>query len=250
VSTTSSIQTTPVEADAGMLAPVPSGAAGWGVVASAILGWASFGLLPALAWPQKFCDIAERESDRLRAPVRWATGINNSKKTIDALNEARARTRPRVFLTVLSYALVFYVSVAMFMEFRHQPFSLDRLMPYTYGYRSYERDRGVFDEGIDFQHMNQPQALHALWCITLSIAYGAQWLQVRLHRKALGRFVKIFNRTVEPRGFLPVQMRTSGGFRPLTVAGAIVFGALGAWWGIPMLLAASAQSRYTLLTPR
>jgi hypothetical protein len=47
-----------------------------------------------------------------------------------------------------------------------------------------------------------------------------------------------------------VQMRDSGGYRPLTVVGAIVFGAVGAWWGIPMLLAASAQSRYTLLTRR
>jgi hypothetical protein len=256
VSTTVSFNTTPLEADAEALAPIPAGATGWGIVASAILGAMSFGILPALAWPQKFCDIADRESDRLRAAVKFAAGLDSSKRTLDLLNMARARTRARYFLSILSYAMVVYVSIAMFMQFRREPFTIDRLMPSTFGYRDYEADHPQDDEDFYPQRYIYPQRhdrteeLHMLWCVALSVAYGAQWLQVRLHRKAVRRFVKVFNGVVEPRGILPVQMRDSGGYRPLTVVGAIVFGAVGAWWGIPMLLAASAQSRYTLLTRR
>jgi len=250
VSTTSSLNATPVELDGDAQPPIPSGSTAWSVAASAMIGGFTFGILPALAWPQKFCDIAERESDRLRAPIRWASGIDNTKKTIDALNEARSRTRPRVFLSVLCYALVFYIVAAIWMEFRRQPFSLDRLIEYTYGYAKYARHVAWISGDAYGSPFDPTHGIHTLWCLTLSLAYGAQWLQVRLHRRSVGRFVKLFNRIVEPRGIQPVQMRESGGFRPLTVVGAVVFGALGAWWGIPMLLAASAQSRYTLLTRR
>ncbi len=249
MSTTVSFDATPVEAAADMHGPIPPGATGWGVVAAAILGAMSFGILPALAWPQKFCDIAERESERLRAAVKFAAGLDNSKRTLDSLNWFLAKTRPRYFLSILSYAMVAYVSIAMFMQFHRQPFLLERLMPSTFGYRDYEEHRWDGEEVAPEQY-DRTEQLHLLWCVTLGVAYGAQWLQVRLHRKAVRRFVKVFNGVVEPRGILPVQMRDSGGYRPLTVVGAIVFGVVGAWWGIPMLLAASAQNRYTLLTRR
>jgi hypothetical protein len=135
------------------------------------------------------------------------------------------------------------------MEFVGRQFTPDRLMEYTYRFPRQIMRYGWQDPFWMASHAHT-QMVHQLWVGSLLAAYILQLIHVRWYRNGVRRFVREFNQITANRGILPVRMRTGAPLGALTVIGSVAFGMVGAWWGIPMLLAASVQSRYTMLTRR
>lgn len=253
MSTTATFNSAPTAVDSPESQTANAGSIGWGVIKTSIIGAVSFGIAPALGWPGKLRETIESEAERLRAAADWATGVDHSPNAAAARRTA-ASAGANGFLAIVPALLAVFTLIALGMQFIPGQFSVDGLMEHTYRFgqcamdHQYAMDKQSEFSGADaYQHT---RAVYILWCTALSFAYAAQWVQLNLHRSAVRQFVKQFNRAVESHGILPVRMREPGGFRPLLIVGAIMFAQSGAWWGIPMLLAASAQSRYTLVTSR
>jgi len=227
----------------------PAGSLAWGPFASGIVGVLSFGILPAFVWAGKFFTIAEQDCARLAAAAQWATRLDDSPRTRQSLQNALDRVRPSRFLAMLPKLFAAFATSLLAMEFVTHPVTLDQFLQYTYLFQRHVV-RFIWGGPLSFGSYSHAQMVHQLWCGSLLAAYGVQFLHVRLYRSGVRRFVKEFNRIAEKRAILLVRMRTATSIGPAAVLGSIAFGMYGAWWGIPMMLAASAQSRYTLVTSR
>jgi hypothetical protein len=210
----------------------------------------TFGILPAFLWAGKFFTIAEQDCARLAAAAEWATRLDDSPRIRQSLQNALDRVRPSRFLAMLPKLFAAFATSLLGMEFVGRQFTPDRLLDYTYSFPTLQVRFGGHDDPQWLRWLDHAQMVHQLWWGSLLVAYILQWVHVRWYRNGVRRFVGEFNRITGKRGVLPVRMRTGAAIGPAAVLGSIAFGMYGAWWAIPMLLAASAQSRYTLVTSR
>jgi hypothetical protein len=248
VSTSAPYQSVPLQTGAVPSVVTAPGSLAWGPFVSGVIGAITFGILPAFLWAGKFFSFAEQEFSRFSAAADAALAIDDTPQSRRSLQKALDGVRPSRFLAMLPKLFAAFATSLLFMEFVNRRFTLDRLVQYTYGVRELIPYpwQGPFWVGR-FPHTAM---VYQLWVFSLLAAYILQFVHVRLYRNGVRRFVSEFNRIAEKRGLLPVRMRTGAPFGATTVLGSVLFGMSGAWWGIPMLLAASAQSRYTMMSSR
>lgn len=236
-----------------------AGSAGWGVIFTALVAALTFGILPALVWPERFRRLAAAEAERMHKLLAWARGWGATQVQLAALEAAGRRIDASAFFTIIPVAIAAFVAVTLGMEARQAALPWDRLVDLTYRFHDFSRQLmwmqsnapSPSDAFAASQQLSRAASLHTLWCGALSIAYLAHWAQVGLHRASMRRFVGYLNKTIESRGMMPVRLREGASIMwPLAIVAAVVLVGYGAWWGIPMLLAGTAQRRYILTTSR
>lgn len=192
----------------------------------------TMGIWPLLMMPRKLRTFAARERDQLLHLAEWMRLQFGS----DA-GELDPRT-PGIdgtiyLLRLVSWgaamaglgALIWYISGGL---------QVDDLVRATYGYfrtrwHPYRLDETVF----------------AWWTGSLSIGYAAHWLAIQLHQSRIRRFVESFNRVAQKQGIKLVGMPPDVlGLRPMWLIAGLIFLSGGVLWGVPLMLAGAAQSRY------
>jgi hypothetical protein len=235
----------PPPADAAEPVVEPPGSLAWGPIVAGIVGAMTFGILPAFLWAGKFFSIAEEGCARLEAVAEWATRLDDSPRARQSFQHALDRVRPSRFLAVLPKLFAAFALSLLAIDFFSQSVPQQQFFLVSTDPR-----QSIWNGSASISSNGHSQMVHQLWVGSLLAAYILQWVHVRWYRNGVRNYVREFNRIMEKHGVLPVRMRTGAPFGALTVLGAIAFGMCGAWWGIPMMLAASAQSRYTLVTSR
>lgn len=206
-----------------------------GVLTTLALAIPSFGLLPALLWPDSFRRYVNAERAQLRA-IATSVARQLSHPDVPALMKDIDRMRVRRWLLVLTYVSaiavigVFVASLYEALHFR------EALFGSTYLLRAF---------GGDITTDDTRRTLFMGWVGCLGLAYGLQWLQVQLHAQDLRRLLEKYSTVVMDGGGAPVFMETLGaGFRPLWMLGAAAMLLVAAPWGVLMMLAGAVQRRY------
>lgn len=216
----------------------------WGIVRTSLLGVASFGILPLLIWPGRFREFAAEEARHFRAIAEWARERGREPAAIGPLRASADGVQIRPLLWLLPILLALFVAGVYLLDFNLTSYSWDRLLDTTY-----RRDHVAYVR----YWLHQPwsdwpmeQRLHFVWSAGLSAAFICHWAQVRLHASDVGRFITRFNAMAKAQSLRPIPSPRVGigVINPLLIVAAIVFLHYGVWWGIPMLLAATAQRRY------
>jgi hypothetical protein len=237
----------------------PAGSARWGVIFTTIVAGLTFGILPALVWPERFRKLAAAEAERMHDVISWARAWGAPPAQISTLQTAGRRIEASTILSVVPIALAAFVAVTLLVQGYGSGTTWDHLADLTYRFHDYSRQfiqherqgwsSPTLDGSNPLEQLSRAVSLHALWCVLLSVAYLAHWAQVGAHRANVRRFVRALNTTMETRGMMPIRLREgTATFWPLAVVAAFLLVQWGAWWGIPMLLAGAAQRRYILTT--
>lgn len=232
----------------------PAGSAGWGIIFTTIVAGLTFGILPALVWPERFRKLAAAEAERMHDVIAWARAWGAPPVQLNALQTAGRRVEASTILSVVPIALAAFVAVTIGMEVRNSATLWDHLDDLTYQFHGYARHLLWLETQGDQTAaglLSRAISLHTLWSLALPVAYLAHWAQVGVHRANVRRFVRVLNTTMETRGLMPIRLREgTATFWPLAIVAAFLLVQWGAWWGIPMLLAGAAQRRYILTTSR
>ena len=206
----------------------------WGVVATFVLGVASFGVLPLLRWTQHFHKFARLERQQLWHLAEWIrlqTGHPEAATLPDETTKIRWRGVIATTAIVWVVALVCVFGAESFVRGTGGTSPVQSLISWTYGHR--------FATG-----KTRPD-LFAVWTLCLFAAYAFHWLHVQLHAADVRRFVEKFNRVAEWEGVAPLTPPRVGiGLQPLWLIGAAGLIAAGAVWGLPLMLAGAVQRRY------
>jgi hypothetical protein len=199
------------------------------------LGLITFGFWPLFRLRKQFRDYLLFEKQQLWHAAEWIRTRRGSEPA-SALTEyaKQVRYRDRWILATLAglcaAAVVIVVAVSMPMDW-----SWAALMERTYRFRQLT------------MHARTPELVMAFvaWNAGLALAYGLQWLRVRLHVRDVAQYVREFNAVAAREGVPAIEPpEFDSGLRTGWVVVAIVLALLGALWGIPMALAGAAQRRY------
>jgi hypothetical protein len=247
VSTSATFQSVPLAQVAAPTGQTSPGSLAWRPFFAGIVGLLSFGLIPAIVWPGRFFTLAEAEFARLSAIADWAAAVDGSGRFRQSLQTTLKRVRPSRFHERLPRFFAAFATGLLGVGIVAHHLTPDRLLDCTYWFHGGRYFGPVF--ALRWSNAEPfPAVAHRFWVLSLLAAYILQLIGVRRHQNGVRRFVRTFNRVAQGHGVLPIRVRMGTPVSPVTVFGSIAFGMCGAWWGIPMLLAASAQSRYTLVT--
>jgi hypothetical protein len=209
----------------------------WSFFQTLIGGICTFGLLPILDWQKRFRDYVTLEQQQLWHLAEWLRLQSKDPQVVKLRQDAdNAQFRPDLrLLASLSVAFVAVILFTRLQDFRHHWWPA--LRDVTYGYRNRFQHWHYLDPVLAYK-------LFLTWTIGLSAAYAFHWLQVQLHAAAVARFIARFNKIALTEGLTPITAEMPGiGVRPVWLGGALIMLALGAIWGVPMMLAAGAQRR-------
>ena len=205
----------------------------WGVVPTLFLSVVSFGVLPLLRWTQNLRRYVLLERQQLWHLAEWLRlqTAHPDAQTLPVEAE-KIRWRSALAGTALAWvgALAFVFAAELFVRGAY-PSPLRSVISWTYGIR-YEAGKTRADQ-------------FGIWTLCLSIAYALHWLQVQLHAGDVRRFLEKFNRVLEWEGVEPLSRPRGGiGLQPLWIIAAAGLCAVGAYWGVPLMLAGAVQRRY------
>jgi hypothetical protein len=193
----------------------------------------TFGIAPLIQLPRKLRNFAGRERDQLWHLAQWMRlQIGHDADSLDPRTPGPDRAIYLLRLVSWAGALVALGSIVWYMTYGRDLEDMGRA---TYGYFS---ARSSHTWPLDEQ-------LFGIWMPALCIGYVAQWLAVQVHQVRVRRFIAQFNRVAESYHIRPIVPPPDAlGLRPLWLAGAFGFMCIGMLWGIPLMLAGGAQSRY------
>ena len=105
----------------------------------------------------------------------------------------------------------------------------------TYGYfTSHYHPNGTRDE-----------MLFTIWMPSLCLGYAREWAAVQVHQARVRNFLTRLNAIASQHGLKRIASPPEVlGLRPLWLAGAFGFMCYGVIWGVPLMLAGRAQTRY------
>jgi len=210
----------------------------WSSARTFVLGLVSFGLWPLLSWTASLRDYIRLEQQQLWHLAEWMrlqTGHPDAPKLRDAANAVR--WRGGLATCALLWAAL---PLLIILPHLHDVGWGQWVMDGTYGFRRTHAEGTAGEEAV---------VLFGLWTLGLSLAYAFHWMQVQFHAADVRRFVDRFNTIAAWEGVAPLTPRPIGiGVGVGSVLGGFVMFAAGAAWGVPMLLAGTAQRRYIGLT--
>jgi hypothetical protein len=208
---------------------------GWGLVPTMLIGAASFGTLPLLAWPIRLRDLFAGEAARLmeisRVAVADPTAPNRS-----ALVRAARQTGPFWLFWVLPVlAASFLITGAAMFLLSGGHAAFDHLVRLTYR----AGQTAAWDDPL-----TTVQSVFGVWSAVLIGGYLLLFLHVQIHFSAVRRFLVRFNGILAISGIETIRLpRRSIVPGLIWLAGGVAMTAFGAWWAIPMVLAGSIQRR-------
>jgi hypothetical protein len=196
-----------------------------------LFAFVSFGIIPLIQMPRKFRSFAARERDQLFHLASWMRLQFGSDA--DSL-DPRTASLDRFFygLRLLSWAgalsafgvVIWYLSTGRDLE------DLGRA---TYGFFGLHHHRWA------------EQVLFSIWMISLCVGYSAQWMAVQVHQARVRTFIARFNALAMKQNMRKLAPPPEAlGLRPMWLLGAVGFMCMGTLWGIPLMLAGAAQTRY------
>ncbi len=211
----------------------------WSVVKALILGVATFGVVPLLAWMRGFRAFVIGEQQQFLHLARWVR--QNSEHPLSRQLESDAsELRTGGFLTFVSLIALFATVLAIWNIIdRSGRMPEHALIAGTYGYGQSR----IMDYTV--RPFADAGRIFTIWFWGLSIAYGFHWLQVTLHSADIRRFVDRFSQIAQSEGVNRVRADPLGTtLRPLWLGAAVCMILVHAPWGLLMMLAGAAQRRY------
>jgi hypothetical protein len=208
----------------------------WGSVRTLVLGLVSFGYWPLLAWTGSLRNYVRLEQQQLWHLAEWMR-LQSGHPDAAKLRELAETIRWRGALA--GCALLWAVlPLGLFIAQHGGSRQIGRpLMEGTYLYL--QTPAPTYSSG------GEAGLLFTAWTAGLSLAYAFHWLQVQLHAADVRRFFTQFNALATWEGVPPVRTRRIGlGIGIGSMAGGVLVIVLGGIWGIPMLVAGTAQRRY------
>ncbi len=204
----------------------------WGVVATLVIGFLSFGVLPLLRWTQNFHRYVRLERQQFWHLAEWVR-IQTGHPDAATLPEEAEKLRWRGLLAATAWLWLAAVVAFFAIQLWDAPSPGHTLFSSTFGVR-WRATSDVF----------RPD-LFVAWTIGLFIAYALHWLGVQLHAGDVRRFIQKFNRVAQWEGVEPLSRpRVGFGAHPLWLLGALAMLMAGGIWGLPLMLAGAVQRRY------
>jgi hypothetical protein len=226
----------------------------WGPVKTALLGLISGGLLPLILLPQKCQKFINAEQNQLWHFAEWLRLQFPSSET-ERFQAAVSKLRFRWVLWALSLLLagcavawawhdltpVARRPVVLLGPLRVQ---LPSLVPVT--------PKFLFSftarlPAVVKQFATVPRVLIAAegFALLLIAAHLLSLWQVMMHTTDVRNVAGLFNRAAKKHGLEPLVLPNRNlGIDVIWLLATIALMILGAWWGVPMMLAAAAQARY------
>jgi len=214
--------------------PLP-GSGTWGLLTTTILGTASFGLLPLIVWPTRFRQYVEAESRGFSELAEWARARGRRPAAVAPVMAAAEDLCFRPIPWLACVLLAIFVVSSFAIQVANATLSWSELLSCTYCFQLGHR--------TPFWALY----LHRVWVGALGFGYFLHWLQVRTHLSDVKRFVDRINPIIVAEQLPPIPRPGNGlglFFCPMWIIAAVMMTSYGAWWGIPMLMAAAAQRRY------
>ena len=204
-----------------------------GLMRTLVLSLVSFGVIPLLLLPGKLREFGARERDQLWHLAQWfrdQLGIEDD--TLDPRTPMLDRVMHVLRIVSWTSALIALGSIVWYCLNGHDIFDLFFA---TYGFFSSR------------YHPNgaQDELLFTIWMPSLCVGYAAQWASVQVHQARVRDFLARFNSIAGQRGVKRMAPPPEVlGLRPIWLAGALGFMCFGVIWGVPLMLAGGAQTRY------
>jgi hypothetical protein len=221
---------------------------GWGIVRTAVFGFLTFGLAPALVWAFAVREQIDRDRDLYTRAAGWFR-FHSVHPEAGRLCAAAEKINARPFLSVLP--IICCLGVALFFLTNFGPHDrIGAASRATHRYPAAQRFHELRE--VDFQvtaaDFDRRDRMYLAWVAGTSAAYLGVWLAIRSHRQALDRFSNQFRAFAAAERLRP----------PVTVIphdpagrwwiGACVLAWLGLAWGPAAMLAASSRRRVTART--
>lgn len=207
----------------------------WSLFRTLILGAITFGVAPLLALSKRLSHSASLERTQFWHLAEWMR--TNCGEDAAPLVENAEKIRLNPLLKILPPLCAFVaLFVLLFAAIHYEP-TFGELLDSTYRY---------FPAAANDSAPSFADGVFAAWAIPLGIGYISLWLGMQLQHNASRRFVRMYDvfATREGASAVPTP-RPALGLRPLWITGGILLSMGGAFWAIPMMLAAAAQRRYT-----
>ena len=208
----------------------------WSTAQTTIAGLFTFGIVPLLVLPRRFAQQASYERQQMWHLAEWLR-LQTGRTEAQALRDETSRLRASPLLMSIGPILFSIIGVAVLVgqviESSWEPGVLRRFV-----YRG--------EAGADL-------LLPMLYILALSTGYAlCHWLGINEYVGRMRRFIAAFNRLAEAEKLAPVRApATQLGFSAAAFVVGVLFCVAGAWWGLPMMIAATAQRQYiTRASPR
>ncbi len=204
-----------------------------GLVRTLILAIFSMGIIPLILLPSKLREFAARERDQFFHLAQWMRSqFGSDADSLDPRTPGLDRAVHLLRLVSWTGAIVAMGSIAWYLS--NVP-DVQSLLDATYGFfHTPWHNYGELDEH-----------LFAIWMPSLCIGYAAQWAAVQVHQARVRQFLSSFNSLAVKHGLKEIVPPPEVlGLRPMWLAGAFGFMCFGVLWGIPLMLAGGAQTRY------
>lgn len=225
----------------------PGGCGDWGVVRTAIFGFLTFGLAPALVWAFSVRDQIDRDRELYTRAGDWFR-YHSIHPEAGRLRAAAEGINGRPFLSVLPIIcclglVLFFLSS---VDSTH-----DRLGAASRATNRYPAARRFHElQEQEFQvtpaDFDKRDRLFLAWVAGTSAAYLGVWLAVRSHRQAVERFADTFRAfAAAERVRPPVSVIPREGMGRWWI-GAAVLAWIGLPWGPAAMLAAASRRRFAL----
>jgi hypothetical protein len=184
--------------------------------------------------PRRLRAFAARERDQFWHLAQWLRGqFGPDADSLDPRTPGSDRLVH--LLRLVSWGCALVALAACIWYLRGGPQFQD-LIDATYGYWKH---RGWHAFG------NRDTLVFGIWTKALCVGYATQWLAILVHQGRVRQFVDNFNRLAAKHSLKPVVLPPVAlGFRPLWLLVALLFVGNGVLWGLPLMLAGAAQTRY------
>jgi hypothetical protein len=210
------------------LSRAPAERVAWGPLRSAILGAVTMGLAPLLILPRRFGQYAALESQQMWHLAEWLR-LQTGRPEAEALRDQAYRLRASPLLTTVGPIAFVIVAIGAIAAFYADAVPGGR-SPFQLAYNRSEQYR--------------------MLAMVFTAALAAGYLLCHLagvneYIARMRRFVEAFNRLAAAERLTPVQApRWQLGASGAAIVLGVLLAVVGAWWGLPMMLAAAAQHGY------
>jgi hypothetical protein len=231
------------------LQPRRGGCGGWGVVRTAIFGFLTFGLAPALAWAFSVREQIDRDRDLYTRAADWFR-FHSVHPEAGRLRAAAEGLHGRPFLSVLPIVcclgliLFFVTSLGGSHDRIRAATRVTHLYPVAHRFHEL-REQEFQVSAADFDRRDR---MYLVWVIGTSAAYLGVWLAVRSHRQALDRFADQFRAFAAAERLRPPVAVIPHEPVARWWIGAGVLAWLGLAWGPAAMLAAASRRRVVVRT--
>jgi hypothetical protein len=185
------------------------------------------GILPTVRIPSWLRHITAQHQQQFWHLGEWLRLQTNDPDSAE-MQQLSHRIHVNHFLAGLMWLFISAAITAMATFFAGQNVQIRDLYRFAFG-RPISPNQLIFLAGI-------------------SLAAACNWIQIILHQRSVQRCLSCFNRIAARNGFdaLP-EPKLELGFSPLWIIAGMVLAAKGAVWALPVMLAAAAHRRYTMV---